>query len=68
MPLNNPQFLCRPHTRYPQLLKAVFNALIADGLRVDAPGDLAEQTTAQTGFYIHIEVWTARILLSNRGP
>jgi hypothetical protein len=50
MPLKDPRFLCRSHTRYPQLLKAAFNALIADGLRVDGPGDLAEQTTAQTAF------------------
>jgi hypothetical protein len=37
MPLKNPRFLCRSRPRYPQLLKAAFNALVADERTVDDP-------------------------------
>jgi hypothetical protein len=37
----------------PKLLKGALNAFVVDELRVDGPGDLTEETTAQTGFYTH---------------
>ena len=52
-PLKILKFLCRSRPRYPQRLKAAFNALVADERTVDGPEDLTEETTAQTGFYTH---------------
>src|SRR5918999_3069956 len=52
-PLKKPRLLCRSLPRYPQLLKAAFNALVADERTVDDPRDLTSETTAQTGFYTH---------------
>jgi len=53
MPLKNPRFQCRSRPRYPQLLKAALNVVVTEGQTLDGPGDLTEQTTAQTGFYKH---------------
>src|SRR5688572_13003093 len=53
MPLKNPRFLCRSHPRYPQLLQAALNVLLAEGHTLDDPRDLTEQTTAQIGSYAH---------------
>jgi hypothetical protein len=51
--LNNPQFLCRSHPRFPQLLKAALHTFVAEGQTLDDPRDLTEETTAQTAFYTH---------------
>jgi hypothetical protein len=53
MPLKNTRFLCRSHSRFPQLLKADLNVFVAEGQILDDPRDLTEETTAQTGFYTH---------------
>jgi hypothetical protein len=53
MPPNNPRFLCRSRPRFPRLLKAALNALVAEGQTLDDPRDLTEEITAQTGFYAH---------------
>jgi hypothetical protein len=53
MPLENPWFLCRSHTRYPRLLKAALNVFAAEELTLDGPEDLTDKTTAQTCFYTH---------------
>jgi hypothetical protein len=53
MPLKNARFPCRSRTRYPQLLKAAFNALVADERTVDGPEDLTTKTAALIGFYAH---------------
>jgi hypothetical protein len=53
MSLKNPRFLCRSRPRFPRLLKAALNTLVAEGRALDGPRDLIEQTTAQTGFYRH---------------
>ena len=36
----NPQFLCRSHPRFPQLLKAAFNAPVADERALEGPEEL----------------------------
>ena len=36
-----------------ELLKAALNVFVAEGPILDDPGDLSEQTTAQSGFYTH---------------
>jgi hypothetical protein len=51
--LENSRFLCRSRLRFPQLLKGVLNALVADEQTLDGPRDLTHRTTAQTGFYTH---------------
>jgi hypothetical protein len=51
--LNNPQFLCRSHPRFPQLLKTPLNVFGVEGQTLDDPRGLTEESTAQTGFYTH---------------
>jgi hypothetical protein len=51
-----------------ELLKAALNIFVADEPTVDDPRELTYKTMAQTAFYTHIEVWTARLPLSDRGP
>ena len=53
MPLKYHRFLCRSRPSYPQLLKSTLNVFVAEGQTLDDPGDLTEETTAQTGFYTH---------------
>jgi hypothetical protein len=56
-----------PESLYSRASKAALNVFVAEGQTLDDPRDLTEQTTAQEAF-IHIEVWTSRLLLSDRGP
>jgi|SRR5215204_3094888 len=66
-PLKNLRFLCHSRPRFPRLLKAALNVFVAEGQTLDDPRDLTDKTKAQPPS-IHIEVWTSRLPLSDRGP
>jgi hypothetical protein len=49
----NPQFLCQSRPRFRQLLKAAFNAPVADERALEGPEDPTRRTTPQIGLYAH---------------
>src|SRR3712207_1137003 len=67
MPLKNPRFLCRSRPRFPKLLKAASNVVVADERALDYPEDPTHIGQRLKSAYTHTDARTAGPLVINPG-